>query len=299
MSFWFIKMVQQQPFGAAYWLNKKSQSKGTVELYGKHRPKQHWNWSGVFQVGKICCKFQDQGFNMFQGIMAVKKKDFFSSRGCFWFFAVLFFPRKFFLQLKVPKSTITEKLLIAKCWSFRFQHRILASRNNLGGGNSNIFMFIPTWGRFPIWLYNIFQMGWNHQLVSTYPEPRYDLTKHELPSWNFKSENSPDFHGIWTAAFRMKPPSVVDGSYLFWAPKRTQEIKVPQTPGKLWIFSVGNSVVFFRIWGHTHLPAHCWDSCRAYRNSRVHRHLRAYHKDRICEKHTFCQGLGEKQWRYL
>ena len=27
------------------------------------------------------------------------------------------------------------------------------------------FMFIPIWGRFPFWLYNIFQMGWNHQLV--------------------------------------------------------------------------------------------------------------------------------------
>ena len=32
----------------------------------------------------------------------------------------------------------------------------------LGGGNSNIFgIFIPTWGI----LTNIFQMGWNHQLV--------------------------------------------------------------------------------------------------------------------------------------
>ena len=24
-------------------------------------------------------------------------------------------------------------------------------------------IFIPIWGRFPFWLYNIFQMGWNHQ----------------------------------------------------------------------------------------------------------------------------------------
>ena len=30
----------------------------------------------------------------------------------------------------------------------------------LGGGNSNILKFlIPTWGRFPIWLYNIFSNG--------------------------------------------------------------------------------------------------------------------------------------------
>ena len=27
------------------------------------------------------------------------------------------------------------------------------------------FYFIPIWGRFPIWLCNIFQMGWNHQPV--------------------------------------------------------------------------------------------------------------------------------------
>ena len=28
------------------------------------------------------------------------------------------------------------------------------------------FIFTPTWGNDPIWLYNIFQMGWNHQLGS-------------------------------------------------------------------------------------------------------------------------------------
>ena len=33
---------------------------------------------------------------------------------------------------------------------------------------SNIFIFTPIWGRFPIWLYNIFQMGWNHQPVCLY-----------------------------------------------------------------------------------------------------------------------------------
>ena len=35
----------------------------------------------------------------------------------------------------------------------------------LGGGFKYIFLiFTPTWGNDPIWLYNIFQMGWNHQL---------------------------------------------------------------------------------------------------------------------------------------
>ena len=30
------------------------------------------------------------------------------------------------------------------------------------------FILIPIWGRFPFWLYNIFQMGWNYQ-----PEPNW------------------------------------------------------------------------------------------------------------------------------
>ena len=41
------------------------------------------------------------------------------------------------------------------------------------GGNwlvvvvSFFFILTPTWGRFPLWL-NIFQMGWNHQLVDNF-----------------------------------------------------------------------------------------------------------------------------------
>ena len=35
----------------------------------------------------------------------------------------------------------------------------------LGGGNSNIFIFTPTWGRGTQFDEHIFQMGWNHQLV--------------------------------------------------------------------------------------------------------------------------------------
>ena len=34
----------------------------------------------------------------------------------------------------------------------------------LGGGFKYFLMFTPIWGRFPCWLINIFQMGWNHQL---------------------------------------------------------------------------------------------------------------------------------------
>ena len=38
---------------------------------------------------------------------------------------------------------------------------------------SNIFFFTPTWGNDPVWLYNIFQMGWNHQLVIEQPVDQY------------------------------------------------------------------------------------------------------------------------------
>ncbi len=41
-----------------------------------------------------------------------------------------------------------------------------ATTYNLGGGNSNMFYFYPYLGKIPI-LTNIFQMGWNHQLVIT------------------------------------------------------------------------------------------------------------------------------------
>ena len=34
----------------------------------------------------------------------------------------------------------------------------------LVGGFKDFVIFTPTWGRFPIWT-NIFQRGWNHQLV--------------------------------------------------------------------------------------------------------------------------------------
>ena len=40
----------------------------------------------------------------------------------------------------------------------------------LGGGNSNIFYFHPEpGGNDPIWLYNIFQVGFNHQLDHLLP----------------------------------------------------------------------------------------------------------------------------------
>ena len=63
----------------------------------------------------------------------------------------------------------------------------------LGGGFQIIFIFTPTWGRFPFWLYNIFQMGWNHQLVGildhyfSFLKSRRNLSKFATPT----------FHKIW------------------------------------------------------------------------------------------------------
>ena len=42
------------------------------------------------------------------------------------------------------------------------------------------FMFIPIWGRFPFWQYNIFQRGWNHQL-------EWNFSPGKCSSWNFNS----------------------------------------------------------------------------------------------------------------
>ena len=47
----------------------------------------------------------------------------------------------------------------------------------VGGGFKHFFIFTPTRGRFPIWLYNIFQRGWNHQLVY--------IISQVTPSWSF------------------------------------------------------------------------------------------------------------------
>ena len=51
------------------------------------------------------------------------------------------------------------------------------------------FMFTPVWGRFPIWLYSIFQMGWNHSphdghVVSVAPFPDVPIALVAC-RWNF------------------------------------------------------------------------------------------------------------------
>ena len=46
-----------------------------------------------------------------------------------------------------------------------FQPSCFRGDVKLGGGNSNIFYFQPYLGKIPI-LTNIFQLGWNHQLVN-------------------------------------------------------------------------------------------------------------------------------------
>ena len=54
-------------------------------------------------------------------------------------------------------------------WCIMLQTILCALPENLTRWWFRIF-FISTsiWGRFPFWLYNIFQMGWNHQLVDVF-----------------------------------------------------------------------------------------------------------------------------------
>ncbi len=50
------------------------------------------------------------------------------------------------------------------------------------------FVFTPTWGNDPIWLYNIFQMGWNHQIddLGSYGDsPIVERVKSSVLQWGF------------------------------------------------------------------------------------------------------------------
>ena len=82
----------------------------------------------------------------------------------------------------------------------RLRHRMLFHRQGggnpkLAGGFKYLFMFTPIWGKFPFWLYNIFQVGWfNHQLVSIYVE---NWRVYLEPKWPlFLLEVRPCFGGL-------------------------------------------------------------------------------------------------------
>ena len=119
------------------------------------------------------------------------------------------------------------------------------------------------------------------------------FTNHSLPSWLFQIVVFTCWIERWEMGSeqhlfcRMKPPSVVR-STIFEHPNSW----------KAAYFSVGNSAICFRIWRHTHFPAILEIVAEhiELQSARIG-HLGAYHKDRICEKHTFCHRLGEKQWR--
>ena len=43
------------------------------------------------------------------------------------------------------------------------------------------FIFSPTWGNDQIWLYNMFQMGWNHKLVKDFFQPWHEVFDVQVP----------------------------------------------------------------------------------------------------------------------
>ena len=67
------------------------------------------------------------------------------------------------LQLCRDVVSCSVSFLLAKIWSMMI---CLNGDLLVGGGNSNIFQFHPYFGKIPI-LTNIFQMGRNHQLVTS------------------------------------------------------------------------------------------------------------------------------------
>ena len=83
-------------------------------------------------------------------------------------------------------SNLTEKVTtyLLATWQV-VSDRTEGLSSKLGGGNSNIFWFSPRkLGKIPI-LTNIFQMGWNHQLVKSSPHtsPQVHPQKVSSPRW--------------------------------------------------------------------------------------------------------------------
>ena len=73
-----------------------------------------------------------------------------------------------FFECDLHKSAQALGSHISLCWFDR-------QRFAWCGGFTYFFIFTPTWGRFPFWLYNIFQMGWKHQLVCMMWMCQFDL----------------------------------------------------------------------------------------------------------------------------
>ena len=91
------------------------------------------------------------------------------------------------------------------------------------------FMFTPTWGNDPIWLYNIFQLGWSHQLVTNLgitstkkvifglQKKTTSLLEGEFTgTWDFRRTSA---LFVWNAkiaksvSWRLQPCSTVPGAY--------------------------------------------------------------------------------------
>ena len=91
---------------------------------------------------------------------------------------------------------------------------------------SSISIFIPTWGRFPFWLYNIFQMGWNHQLETvTQPYWKGDLYTNlpllltTYPSHGARSSKIQTAVKKWDDLCHQAKPAARSSWFLLFLPK--------------------------------------------------------------------------------
>ena len=120
-----------------------------------------------------------------------------------------------------------------------------------------MFIFTPIWGRFPFWLYNIFQMGWNHQ-----PEKKkeltewHDLTKHtETWLWISKPQGTQrhkrnleeSWNEKWTGFASWRSITMAVGRWMvFW-----NEPLPPSPRKRTWqwkMYFLLNMVIFQCLW---------------------------------------------------
>ena len=71
-------------------------------------------------------------------------------------------------------------------------------QHTMAGWFQIFYIFTPIWGRFPFWLSNIFQMGWNHQLdgfLEIFRVPSHIEKTRLSPLWWISTSN-PDSRGF-------------------------------------------------------------------------------------------------------
>ncbi len=120
-----------------------------------------FSFQAVFLFGHcLCCILLSLG--LFQ-----KASDTVFFFRCFKHLSVFFYQQRAAMDLPIPPKKIprsSSKKWCKASWRTQIFFKNRRMEEKLGGGNSNIFYFHPYLGRWSK-LTNIFQIGWNHQLV--------------------------------------------------------------------------------------------------------------------------------------